>query len=78
MRHMKYVILDGYLNELPILFPPEISHDMMSKWLSGMGPVVSAGFVDLVDGQISAHGESQSLGLKSRPQDSTIIESLMS
>lgn len=74
MKTMKYVIIDGYLNELPVLFPGEVSHDVVAASLSSMGAVVAAGFVDLVAGEVSAHGNSHSLKIGSRPQDSVIIE----
>jgi len=39
--------------------------------------ITSAGFVDIVDGYVSAHGHSSSLGIKSDPRDSEIIESYL-
>ena len=72
----KYVILDGYLCELPFIFHNSISHDNFAQALSHLGKPVSAGFVDVVDGEVSAHGKSYSLKLGSRPQDSDIIHRL--
>lgn len=77
MRKMKYIILDGQLNDLPFLFPPEISHEQMALMIEHLGPAISAGFVDLVDGEVSAWGESESLELGSRPVDSEIIARYM-
>ena len=70
---MKYIMIDGYLDEQPVLFPKSISHDVMASNLSHMGQVVSAGFVDMVDGELSAYGESTSLGIKAREIDTHII-----
>jgi hypothetical protein len=72
---MKYIIFNGYLCEEPVIFSSLQSHDQMAERLSqSMGKPVSAGFIDLLDGEMSAMGKSTSLGINSRPQDSEIID----
>ena len=75
---MKYLILDdGY--ETPILFPEYKKHDDMSRKL---GKAISAGFVSFgprPEGEVGAtcYGESVSLKIKSRPEDSGLISRLL-
>lgn len=72
---MKYIILDGHLHDIPVLFPASLEHAEMADDLKHLGEPLSAGFVDLMyDGSgVSAHGRSTSLGISSRPEDSEII-----
>lgn len=73
---MKYIVVAHEGLELPILFPNVITHiKMWSLVKVGNDTVVSAGFVrQVLDGEIRAHGESESIGIKSRPQeDSELI-----
>lgn len=77
-RQMKYIVIDGYLNDLPIMFPASESHDQMALSLKHLGDVISAGFVDLLDdGGVSAYGDSHSLKIKSRPEDTALINRYM-
>lgn len=74
MNQMKYIIFTGTLHAEPVIFPMVQQHDDMAEALKDRcGKPVSAGFVDITDGVMSAHGESDSLGISSRPQDSQII-----
>lgn len=72
---MKYIILDGYLHDIPVLFPASLEHAEMADDLKHLGKPLSAGFVDLLPNGsgVSAHGKSTSLNMKSRPEDSSII-----
>ena len=76
----KYIIYDDGLTDVVIIFPNHIQHNSMAMML-GCEPI-SAGFVE-IDGTRSdepraiAFGESVSLGLKSRPQDSKIIQEML-
>jgi len=74
---MKYIIIKGYYCKMPFIFPPAISHDDMYETIKHHGELLSAGYVDggIVDlmGDLSAHGESTSLGVKSKAEDSEII-----
>ena len=73
LQLMKYIIIKGPITSMPILFPSLISHDVMAKQVKHIGEPLSAGFVDLMDGRLSAYSKSSSLELKSRPEDSEII-----
>ncbi len=74
---MKYIVVlsDGF--EGPIMFPDYFTH----KEVAGNRKVVSAGFCDFTadqDGTIKgcAFGESTSLKLKSREEDSRLLTRL--
>ena len=75
----KYIIVDSLeAGDSAIVFPAWFSHANVAFCLEGIcGEVVSAGFVDTVHGDIQASGESDSLGVKSRPIDAQIIESML-
>lgn len=80
---MKYVMMvDGEGRRLPIVFHPDISHVAMDKVSSsdyrngyskvkGRMKVSSAGFVETETGECS--GESESLGVKSLPGDTSVM-----
>jgi len=74
---MKYIVIRGYLDEMPIMFHRSISHADMAASVSAMGRPVSAGFIDIVDGIVSPHGKSDSLSLASRPEDGMMLEDLL-
>ena len=79
-RAAKYIIYDDDLLDIAIVFPNHIQHNTMATMI-GCKPI-SAGFVE-IDGtkndepRAIAFGESISLGLKSRPQDSKIIQKML-
>lgn len=73
--HDKYIVMEHKdLGELVIMFPPQFVHSMIARGAERdmdarlVAYPVSAGFVN-VDG--SAYGESESLGLGSRPEKDT-------
>ncbi len=92
MDTCKYVVIDTPEGgTAAFIFPPFISHSNFvrnwcpyegsSKIISSRGfrdLVVSAGFVRMQDGKLSAYGESQSLKLKSSPQDDIYLNRLLS
>ena len=67
---MKYIVVDFSGMELPILFSEALPH----KFVAGAKPVVSAGFWVQDDGVWEAKGGSDGLHLRSRPQDTKLIE----
>jgi hypothetical protein len=71
---MKYIIVrDREEKESAIVFPNRITHREVARIHSASGTrVVSAGFCQIGD-QVHAWGESESTGLKSRPEDTAII-----
>lgn len=84
MKNMKYIILESKIGLLPVIFSKWADHDTMADMtkmalLRGRGSIsakaVSAGFID-ANGKCS--GESVSLGLKSRPIDTQLIEDVYS
>lgn len=78
MKQMKYIIFDGKLHEEPVVFSTTQNHAQMALMLEPeLGKPVSAGFVDLTCGEVSAYGDSESLSIESRPQDSIIINKLL-
>ena len=72
---MKYIIVESKLNgEYPVLFPEHIKHSDMAQRFQH-NKIVSAGKV-LFNGNekdIVVFGNSISLGLKSKPEDTDLI-----
>lgn len=72
-KQSKYIIVNTYGLEMPIVFNPVLQHKDVAN---GLRPV-SAGFCYRNDhpiGSFSVYGESVSLGIKSRPEDKGILE----
>jgi hypothetical protein len=71
---MKYIVVrDREEQEAAIVFPDRITHREVARIHSASGTrVVSAGFCAIGD-QVLAWGESESTGLKSRPEDTAIL-----
>lgn len=70
---MKYIILEECDMEVAILFDVILKH----KQVAAGRKVISAGFVKFDSIGPMAYGESDSLGIKARPQDSAIIKASM-
>jgi hypothetical protein len=70
---MKYIILEECDMEVAIIFDELLKH----KQIAAGRKVISAGFVQLTNIGPAAYGESDGLGIKSRPQDSDIIKESM-
>lgn len=71
---MKYIIVKAGICELetPILFPDTMGHNEIANKL-GL-PVVSAGFcVAQFNGNFYCYGQSVSLGIKSRDEDTEVL-----
>lgn len=80
---MKYIIIriEGRTinREFPILFPSLMVHAEVFQALKCIpqlahATVVSAGEVSLFGTDLTTDGESETLGLKSRPEDAQAIE----
>lgn len=67
----KYVIYEFF----PYTFPGQVNHRLFADNLNMIRRrIESAGFVALLpDGSFHCFGESESLGIKSRPEDSEIF-----
>jgi hypothetical protein len=77
MDGMKYIMYDRGGIETPILFPQIIDHDSMAMMTVPNKKLISAGFVSLKNGVATVAGHSHSLSLKSRPEDSRIIQKFL-
>lgn len=69
---MKYLMYKG-MNHIPVLFSAELSHVDMSERCEMLGKLVSAGFVKVENCPPRAYGNSTTLGLSARPEDTDII-----
>jgi hypothetical protein len=70
-NELKYV-MNNYLGvESPVVFPPMIKHT--DRVDVTFGQPFSAGFCVIKDSKVECYGESISLNLKSRPEDSLIL-----
>ena len=70
---MKYIMFEDFAGRpLPILFPQRIGHGEMREQVL-YSKVLSAGYVQLREGQVVCHGESKELSAKARPEDAGII-----
>ena len=71
---MKYIIIDQGYAEVAVLFDVSINHSDMHVDAA----IVSAGFVDIVDGKAHCFGMSESLDMDSRPElDSKLVNYLI-
>jgi hypothetical protein len=77
MNRAKYIILESdRLGIVPVIFPISINHsDMRSAFVGGK--VLGAGFVDVHNGRLEAFGESITLKVASRAEDSDILNRLV-
>lgn len=70
---MKYIMFEDFSGRpLPIIFPQRIGHEEMREQVL-YSKVLSAGYVQLQQGQVLCHGESRELAAKARPEDAGII-----
>lgn len=67
---LKYIVVKGLVEEI-IIFSPTITHAVMAVNFNQQ--VISAGFVDK---NWNCYGESISLGVKSRIEDTKIAQSI--
>lgn len=68
MLRCKYIVVDNGLLEVIIVFPDILQHRDVAQ---SFGDVVSGGFITKED-EFICYGESISLGLKSRREDTDI------
>jgi hypothetical protein len=74
----RHELNSGVKQDIPVIFPNQLVHKSMAKWLIHAlrresdidAEVVSAGFMNA---EGTCHGESETLGVKSRPEDTNII-----
>lgn len=77
MNKMKYIIYDTGLYDAVIIFDHIAQHNQVAQKMYAIESVVSAGFVDIVDGKFECYGKSISLDIKSRPEDSEYVNKFM-
>lgn len=70
---MKFLIVRTPRGEAPVVFSPDFMHAHMARQLAP-AEVVSAGFVEIADGEITCFGRSEGLHIPSRgARDAEII-----
>lgn len=67
---MKYIIVEDCGCKSAILFSEIMTHNSFEV----CGKIISAGFCNIGNNDVSVWGSSVSLGLRSRPEDIEIIE----
>lgn len=75
----KYIVIEfsTAMPEAILIFPEEIPHKDFADGLAHSRRIISAGFVLLRDDEFICHGESISLGIKSRLGADTILANMM-
>jgi hypothetical protein len=73
MLNPKYLIIDG---TYALTLSAPIGHNTVEVKPQHVlnGKITGAGFFKIVDGHVYVFGHSHSLGIKSKPEDATIIE----
>lgn len=78
MNQTKYIVVENDFVKSPsiIIFPSNISHKNMSDALKRIrfNKVISAGFIDDF---MQCYGESQTLNLKSRTEDTVLLHKML-
>lgn len=74
----KYIVINHpkYATDTLIMFPEYIPHDDFYRDYDVHGEIVSAGFILLLNGEFICHGQSTSLDVKSRPEDSALANKM--
>ena len=70
----KYIIFDNELIVYIIVFPDCLQHQNIALLFGDYNKPISAGFISLRDNKAQCYGESVSLKLKSRPEDSKLAQ----
>jgi hypothetical protein len=65
---IKYITFDTGLYDCIVIFPAYTKHSEIGS----LGKLLGAGFIEVVDGKWNCYGESVSLDIKSRPEDTII------
>jgi hypothetical protein len=79
---MKYIIFKQLNEEFPVLFPSTIQHFAMEQAVTRQVPAtraISAGFVrtDYANDCFKCYGDSMTLNLPSRTEDSAIVNTFL-
>lgn len=74
-KKMKYIIVDNGQWEAPVIFDDFTSHYNMAENIPGK--ILAAGFVVFRSSGLECYGDSISLKIASRPEDSKIINKML-
>ena len=75
MGQMKYIIVDNGQWDAPVIFDESTQHFTMAA--NTPGTVIAAGFVRFTTDGLECYGQSISLGIKSRPEDTKLINKMI-
>jgi hypothetical protein len=76
---MKYIVFKELGEEKAIIFPSSLQHREVATKLISRNTIVSAGFINnrSLDEDVQCFGDSYTLNIESRPQDSQLINDLL-
>jgi hypothetical protein len=79
MKESKYICIDyGLAGDTIFIFPEYVVHKDVAHAMGGGNPIISAGFVRRNHvGNLVCYGESESLGIKSRPDADSALANMM-
>lgn len=79
MNNMKYIVFNNGMNDIPIIFPNFIEHNVMAEKFTPWTPI-RAGFIAFDwDGGLNCYGDSFTLKLKSNSKiDNCLINKALS
>ena len=70
---MKYIIFEDFAGQaIPFIFPHKVAHADMREQMP-YSKIISAGYVELVDGKFRCHGGDAELNLPAREDDAACI-----
>ncbi len=75
MKQMKYIIVDNGSWHSPYIFHEGVQHFEMAQNVPGK--VIAAGFIRWTPDGIECYGNSISLGIASRTEDTTLINKML-
>ncbi len=75
MNQMKYIIVDNGQWDAPVIFDEGVQHFNMAQNVPGK--VIAAGFIRWTPDGLECYGDSVSLGIASRPEDTEIINKML-
>lgn len=75
MNRMKYIMVDNGMYDAPVIFDKAIEHTEVAQWV--VGAVISAGFIRYTKSGMQCYGESIGLQIKSREEDSAIVNRMI-
>ncbi len=75
MKKMKYIIVDNGQWDAPVIFDEFTQHFTVAA--NTPGKVIAAGFIRWTPDGMECYGESISLGVKARPEDTKMINKML-